>query len=351
MRWGPMEISMWVIVSGASFAPYVTLYGVPPGMFGPSAKGTKGKPKEKFRNGEVYDGLVEGHFRRLRAGLLYAFVWFEKAKNVAALTKVMQRIDERGLFVHGSFATKLLNELGKHASFPLKPSSNPSLSNDRYFDSYNWFGVYLSTLFFPDTGKMEENHKKWFVQLSKREGLTTPAPPMFVDGALYIIGYMTALKAYSDADYAVAHIEELLNCDNCLEAGDKDVVLFLALLFLGLYEPQADLYYLCGNGKRLMQYVEQKAWSMFAGIAFAEEAIRDRDWFEFGAGNGLSYPDKVALVHPEDVAAFIEETGRWVDFRSAEGQTIWLTASIRDYELFWVGADGRRWREGWAVFC
>lgn len=56
-------------------------------MFGPSAKGTKGKPKEKFRNGEVYDGLVEGHFRRLRAGLLYAFVWFEKAKNVAALKK------------------------------------------------------------------------------------------------------------------------------------------------------------------------------------------------------------------------------------------------------------------------
>lgn len=340
-----------------------SMYGVPAGLFYESKTGTsknKKKPtRRKLKSDEEDDLLLDSNEKlliKLRAALLFATVWFEKNFGSKVMIEQSERfLNFETLAGHQSVKDFLL-QLSTLSEYPARIPTNKNLNTTRFEENWTWLGVYLvNNCFAPDT-KMDNDHKNWFLELVSLSRKAPDAPEKFKHLEPFIRGYFTAIYAREKNNVEVSGLFEAARSFS-RTTDEQYANTFLALLFNGFFDGQAHCYYLVAAGRAMMQFLERLSYSVAMNsplnlqplkqkahfgllhledspkencinyYKFKNRAIAEKAWFDYVGGTGHEYPDKVALVTPDQAPVFLDETQRFVNFAEIFNHKILVAGS------------------------
>lgn len=327
-----------------------SMYGIPSGLFYESktgaSKNKKTTVKRQVKSGVENELLFDNSEKlliKLRSALLFATVWFEKNFGSKAMIQQSERfLNFETLAGHQSVKDFLL-QLSTLADFPARNPSNKNLNTTRFEENWTWLGVYLANNCFAPDNKMDNDHKNWFLEMVSLSGKAPDAPIKFKHLEPFIRGYFTAIYARENNNVEVSGLFEAAKSFS-RNTSEQYANTFLALLFNGFFDAQAHCYYLVAGGRTMMQFVERLSYSIamntplnlsqlkekaHVGLLHLEDspkencinyyrfknrAIANKLWFDYVGGTGYQYPEKIALVTPNQATLFLDETQRFVNF-------------------------------------
>ncbi len=350
------SITRIVIPDAARLPQLRTLYGIPAGLL--SVEAQKVKKQDKSMPIDLTpDDLF---FRFLRRGMLYELVWSLKHSEASRAKCIFRRLFMQEGNCPDPFLLKWVKSLLEYNKFPEEKPQQITLDQTRFDFQFIWLGKFLATTLFPDTNKMDESHRTWFMDIKK--GNYADAPELFKKHQTFIIGYLIATRVYNEGKTNYENIFRYIHAYKFPNAEITEEVYGAALFFIGLFESKADLYYLAAASHILFSFVEKYAFSLafnrsvddqlesafqpieeafvsphancFAYYSLKNPAIAGRTWYLWNNGEDHTpgYPEQLAIIRPDESVRFLRKTGLVFNLSDQLSKSLHVTDSNDQYQ-------------------
>lgn len=331
-----------------SFYPQLkSLYGVPAGVLvTKSTNITSGKEKMGRKTNRDVRHIM------LRRALLYATVWY--IKSLPDFTDeylyVVRDAVSSILSHRNGFTFALINELLTVSYFPEEQPKKISLSNTHYEFACLWLAKRIGAFFFQGN-KMPDECREWFITLrDHHESLPSNAPIEFQEDSLSIMAYVVTQKAITEGALSV---DNLTRISSSFSKGyDQQRIVFLSLLFWGLYHSAADRYYYANKANGTMNILEKAAYllstdsemdltteweSAFQTLRNIDPkdncvsyyqtkfpSLRGRSWYDFTNESRPKADDELVLLPPDLTSDFLQTSHKVFDIETKTSSSIFL---------------------------
>ena len=239
-----------------SFYPQLkSLYGVPAGILVAKSTNTTSEKEKKGRktNRDI-------RYIMLRRALMYATVWYIKSLPDFTDEYIYVVRDAISSIINhrDRFTFALINELLTVSYFPEEQPKKISLSNTHYEFACMWLAKRLGAFFF-NGNKMPDECREWFIALrDHHESLSSTTPIEFRDDSLSIMAYVITQKAIVEGNLSVENLARI--SASFSKGNEQEQIVFLSLLFWGLYHSAADHYYYVNKANGIMTVLEKAAY-------------------------------------------------------------------------------------------
>ena len=337
-----------ITLADRSFYPQLkSLYGVPAGIL--SAKSAnmtfdKGKKGRKTNRDDRYI--------MLRRALLYATVWYIKSLPDFSdeYLYVVKDTISSVLNHRNGFTATLINELLTNNYFPEEQPKRVSLSNTHYEFACLWLAKRVGTFFFQGN-KMPDNCREWFIALrDNHESMSSTVPVEFRDDANTIMAYVLVQKSIAEGSFSA---EKLSLTASFFSSGYcQQQVVFLSLLFWGLYHSAADHYYFANSANATMTVLEKAAYvlsnnsemdlsaewdSAFKSLQNIDPkencvsyyqtmfpSLRGRSWYDFTTERRPKADKELVLLPPDLATDFLQSSQKVFDIETKTSSSAFL---------------------------
>lgn len=337
-----------ITLADMSFYPQLkSLYGVPAGVLTTKSNSITSNSDKKTRKANR-----DTHHIMIRRALLYATVWYIKSlpsfsdEYLYVIKDTVSSLISR----RNSFTTTLINELANTTTFPEEKPKKVSLSNTHYEFACLWFAKRIGAYFF-NGNKMPDNCREWFISLrDKHETLPSDTPKEFSEDKLSIMAYVLTQKAIAEENISVENLQQIASSFS--EGNHLQQIVFMSLLYLGLYHSAADHYYFANNANVLMTVLEKSAYLLSTNsemdlssewnIAFdllqridpkencvkyyqtRFPALQGRAWFDYTNERRAKSDDELVLLPPDLAADFLQASRKVFDIETKTASSVFL---------------------------